>query len=187
VPEIARNRATRGLDPLHDANPPQLCSPARLYRDARYRRAFVNHPSIDGTQGVRSSNPSELPPVSCPTRSRSGAGVVVQPDALAEQDRGDVEVDLVDQSQLQKLTADGGREHLEVLAAGRRRPDPHRLGRATVQERDPVGGRPGSGPNRFDPPARRPWSGRTPRSGPDGTRSGHPAHLVVRPGHEAVQ
>jgi hypothetical protein len=51
---------------------------------------------------------------------RLAAGVVIQPDALAEQDRQDVQVDLVDQSQLEQLTADGGREHLEVLAAGRR-------------------------------------------------------------------
>ena len=72
---------------------------------------------------------------------RFAAGVVVQPDALAEQDRQDVQVDLVDQSQLEKLAADGGREHLEVLAVGRRQPDPHRLGRAAVQERDPVGRR----------------------------------------------
>ena len=52
---------------------------------------------------------------------RRTAGVVVQPDALAEQDRRDVEIDLVDQSQFEQLTADGRREHLEVLAAGRRR------------------------------------------------------------------
>jgi hypothetical protein len=67
---------------------------------------------------------------------RLAAGVVVQPDAVAEQNRHDVQVDLVDQSQLEKLTADSGREHLEVLAVGRRQPDPHRLGRAAVQERD---------------------------------------------------
>ena len=40
---------------------------------------------------------------------RLAAGVVAQPDALAEQDRCDVQVDLVDQSQFEKLTADGGR------------------------------------------------------------------------------
>jgi len=72
---------------------------------------------------------------------RLAAGVVVQPDAVAEQDRHDVQVDLVDQSQLEKLTADGGREHLEVLAAGRGQPDPHRLGRAAGEEGDVVGGR----------------------------------------------
>jgi hypothetical protein len=72
---------------------------------------------------------------------RLAAGVVVQPDALAEQDRCDVQVDLVDQSQFEQLTADRGREHLQVPAAGRRQRDPHRLGRPTVQERDPVGGR----------------------------------------------
>jgi hypothetical protein len=72
---------------------------------------------------------------------RLAAGAVVQPDAVAEQDRHDVQVDLVDQSQLEKLTADGGREHLEVLATGRRQPDPYRLGRAAVQERASVGGR----------------------------------------------
>ena len=60
---------------------------------------------------------------------RLAAGVVVQPDAVAEQDRHDVQVNLVDQSQLEQLTADGGGEHLEVLAVGRRQPDPHRLGR----------------------------------------------------------
>jgi len=70
---------------------------------------------------------------------RLAAGVVVQPDAVAEQDRHDVQVDLVDQPQFEKLTADGGREHLEVLAVGRRQPDPYRLGRAAVQERDSVG------------------------------------------------
>jgi len=32
-----------------------------------------------------------------------------------------VEIDLVDQSQFEQLTADGRREYLEVLAAGRRR------------------------------------------------------------------
>jgi len=31
----------------------------------------------------------------------------------------DVQVDLVDQSQFEELTADGRREHFEVLAAGR--------------------------------------------------------------------
>jgi hypothetical protein len=71
---------------------------------------------------------------------RLAAGVVVQPDALAEQDRHDVQVDLVDQSQLEQLAADGGREHLEVLAAGRRQRDPHGLGRAAAQERNSLGG-----------------------------------------------
>ena len=50
-----------------------------------------------------------------------------------------MQVDLVDQSQFEKLTADGRREHFEVLTAGHRQPDPHRLGRTTGQERDPVG------------------------------------------------
>ena len=49
---------------------------------------------------------------------RLAAEVVVQPDAVAEQDRHDVQVDLVDQSQLEQLAADGRREHLEVLTAG---------------------------------------------------------------------
>ena len=73
--------------------------------------------------------------------NRLAARVVVQPDALAEQDRCDVQVDLVDQPQFEQLTADGRREHFEVLAAGRSQPDPYRLGRAAVQERDSVGGR----------------------------------------------
>src|SRR5260370_28020132 len=72
---------------------------------------------------------------------RLAAGVVVQPDAVAEQDRQNVQVDLVDQSQLEKLTADGGRENLEVLAAGRRQPDPYRLRRVAAEERDFVTGR----------------------------------------------
>jgi hypothetical protein len=53
---------------------------------------------------------------------RLTAGVVVQPDALAEQDRRDVEIDLVDQSQFEQLTADGRPVHFEVLAAGRFQP-----------------------------------------------------------------
>jgi hypothetical protein len=47
---------------------------------------------------------------------RLAAGVVVQPDAVAEQNRHDVQVDLVDQSQLEKLTADSGQEPRGVLA-----------------------------------------------------------------------
>jgi len=39
-----------------------------------------------------------------------------------------VQVDLVDQPQLEQLAADGGGEHLEILPAGRRQPDPHRPG-----------------------------------------------------------
>jgi hypothetical protein len=34
---------------------------------------------------------------------RLASGVVVQPDALAEQDRDDVQVDLVDQAQFEQL------------------------------------------------------------------------------------
>jgi hypothetical protein len=56
-----------------------------------------------------------------------------------------VEVDLVDQSQVEQLPADGGREHLEVLAAGRVQPDPYRLGWAAVEEGDVVGGVASSG------------------------------------------
>jgi hypothetical protein len=52
------------------------------------------------------------------------AGVVIEADALAEQDRCDVQVDLVDQPLFKELTADGRREHFEVLAAGRLQPDP---------------------------------------------------------------
>src|SRR6516162_10008533 len=87
-------------------------------------------PDVHGRPGVAVADPVEA--------DRLAAGVVVQPDALSEQDRHDVEVDLVDQSQLEKLTADGGREHLEVLAAGRRQPDPHRLRWVAVEERDVV-------------------------------------------------
>jgi hypothetical protein len=142
---------------------------------------------------------------------RLAAGVVVQPDALAEQDRHDMEVDLVDQSQLEQLTADGGREHLEVLAAGRRQPDPHRLRRVAAEERDVGGGRRVLGV--VGEHEDRPLPGAAVRSaavdGPvpavpaaqDGTcrrdvlvvqartdrDPGHPVHLVVRPGHESVQ
>ena len=44
------------------------------------------------------------------------AGVVVEPDARAEQDWCDVQVDLVDQAELEELTSDAGRENLDVLA-----------------------------------------------------------------------
>jgi hypothetical protein len=73
--------------------------------------------------------------------NRLAARVVVQPDAVAEQDRQDVQVDLVDQSQLEQLTADGGREHLEVLAPGRRQRDPDRLGRIAAEEGNVIGRR----------------------------------------------
>jgi hypothetical protein len=39
---------------------------------------------------------------------RDTAGVVVEPDAVTEQDRRDVQVDLVDQALLEELAADGG-------------------------------------------------------------------------------
>ncbi len=61
--------------------------------------------------------------------SRTGAPrVVEQPDPVAEQHRRDVRVDLVDQSALEELPADRGREDLEVLAAGGLQPDPERPG-----------------------------------------------------------
>jgi hypothetical protein len=142
---------------------------------------------------------------------RLAAGVVVQPDALAEQDRQDVEVDLVDQAQLEQLTADGGREHLEVLAAGRRQPDPHRLRRAAAEEGDVGGGRRVLGV--VGEHEDRPLPGAAVRAAAvdglvpafpaaeDGARRrdvlvvqartdrgpGHPVHFVVRPGHESVQ
>jgi hypothetical protein len=122
-----------------------------------------------------------------------------------------VQVDLVDQSQLKQLTADRGREHLEVLALGLRQPDPHRLGRAAVQERDPFGGRriPGVMGEHED----RPLPGAAVRAaaadglvpavpaGQDGARRldvllvqarpnrdpGHPVHPVARSGDEPVQ
>jgi hypothetical protein len=43
-------------------------------------------------------------------------GIVVEPDARAEQDWCDVQVDLVDQAELEELTSDAGRENLDVLA-----------------------------------------------------------------------
>jgi hypothetical protein len=142
---------------------------------------------------------------------RRAAGVVVQPDALAEQDRQDVEVDLVDQAQLEQLTADGGREYLEVLAAGRRQPDPHRLGGAAGEEGDVGGGCRVLG--MVGEHEDRPLPGAAVRAAAvdglvpafpaaqDGARRrdvlvvqartdrgpGHPVHFVVRPGHESVQ
>src|SRR6476469_1944023 len=50
---------------------------------------------------------------------RVASGVVVEPDALAEQDRCHVQVDFVDQPEFEELTADRRREHFEVLAASR--------------------------------------------------------------------
>jgi hypothetical protein len=122
-----------------------------------------------------------------------------------------VQVDLVDQPQLEQLTADGGREHLEVLALGRRQPDPHRLGRAAVQELDPCGGHRVLGMVGEDED--RPLPGAAVRAAAadglvpalpaaqDGARRGdvllvqarpdrdpgHPVHAVARPGHEPVQ
>jgi hypothetical protein len=142
---------------------------------------------------------------------RLTTGVVVQPDAVAEQNRHDVQIDLVDQSQLEKLTADGGREHLEVLAVGRRQRDPDRLGWVAAQERDSGGGRRVLGVVGEDED--RPLPGAAVRAAAvdglvpavpaaqDGARRldvlvvqaradrdpGHPVHLVVRPGHEPVQ
>jgi hypothetical protein len=142
---------------------------------------------------------------------RLAAGVVVQPDALAEQDGHDVQIDLVDQSQLKQLTTDGGREHLEVLAVGRRQPDPHRLSRAAVQERDVVRGH--RVPGVVGEDEDRPLPGAAVRAAAvdglvpavpaaqDGARgldvlpdqpraeryAGHPVHPVIRSGHEPVQ
>jgi hypothetical protein len=45
-------------------------------------------------------------------------GVVEQPDPVADQHRCDVQVDLVDQAAFEELSADRGREDLEVLAGG---------------------------------------------------------------------
>jgi hypothetical protein len=142
---------------------------------------------------------------------RLAARVVVQPDAPAEQDRHDVQVDLVDQSELEQLTADSGGEHLEVLAAGRRQPDPDRLGRAAVEEGDVSGGHRVLGV--MSQHEDRPLPGAAVRAtaadglvpavpaAQDGTRgldvlpdqaraerdAGHPVHLVVRSRDEPVQ
>jgi len=86
-------------------------------RDLRRWRGSV--PDVHGRGRVAFAEPAEP--------DRLTAGVVVQPDALAKQDWCDVQVDLVDQSQFEKLTADGRREHFEVLAADRLQPDPHRI------------------------------------------------------------
>jgi hypothetical protein len=142
---------------------------------------------------------------------RLAAGVGVQPDAVAEQDRHDVQVDLVDQPQLEQLTADRGREHLEVLAAGGRQPDPHRLGRTTAEERDVIGlgrilGVVGEHEDRPVPGAAvraAAVDGLVPAvpAAQDGARgldvlpdqpraerdTGHPVHAVLRSRHEPVQ
>jgi hypothetical protein len=62
---------------------------------------------------------------------RGAAGVVEQPDPVAEQHRCDVQVDLVDQSALEELSADRGREDLKVLPPAA--PSPIRTASATWQ------------------------------------------------------
>jgi hypothetical protein len=54
-------------------------------------------PYVHGRGGVAFAEQAET--------ERLSAGVVIQPDALAEQDRCDVQVNLVDQAQFEKLTA----------------------------------------------------------------------------------
>lgn len=66
-------------------------------------------------------------------------GVVVEPDARAEQDWCDVQVDLVDQAELKQLTSDVGRENLDVLAPGRLQRDAHRLVHRTTKNGDALG------------------------------------------------
>ena len=71
--------------------------PGAFGRDRR--RCGGPVPYVDGRGRVGVADPVQA--------DRLTAGVVVQPDALAEQDRCDVQVDLVDQPQFEKLTADG--------------------------------------------------------------------------------
>ena len=59
-----------------------------------------------GSVRLRPTRVTDADPVEA---DRLTAGVVVQPNALAEQERCDMQVDLVDQPQLERLTADGGR------------------------------------------------------------------------------
>src|SRR5438045_1339844 len=77
-----------------------------------------------------------------PAREAHGppAGGVVEPDAVAEQHRSQVDVDLVDQAQMQKLFADSRREHFDVLPAGGLKRDPHRLLDRAAEERDALRG-----------------------------------------------
>lgn len=54
---------------------------------------------IDGQRGIVLAEPVQA--------DRYTAGVVVEPDPRAEQHRRNVQVDLVDQPQLEKLSSDG--------------------------------------------------------------------------------
>jgi hypothetical protein len=68
--------------------------------------------------------------------------VVVEADAGAEEDRRDVQVDLIDQASLEQLPPDGRREHLDVLPARRVEGDLHRVLDRAAEGGDSVG-RPG--------------------------------------------
>ena len=179
----------------------RTATPARLVWALRECGGSVAH--VHRRRRLAVADPAEV--------DRLTAGVVVQPDALAEQDRRDVQVDLVDQSQLEELATDRRREHFEVLAAGRFQPDPDGLGRVAVQERDAVGGRRVLGVMREheDRPvpgvAVRPGvvRGGVPAVATAQHRAGggdvlvfqartgrgcaRPIHLVIRPRHEAVE
>lgn len=80
-----------------------------------------------------------------PSGNRCTAGVGVQPSAVTQEDRGDVQMDLVDQAALEKLLTDGDRQHLEVLAACGLERDPDRLGDITGRNVTPSAGSTSSG------------------------------------------
>jgi hypothetical protein len=67
--------------------------------------------------------------------------VVVEADAGAEEDRRDVQVDLIDQALLEQLPPYGRREHLDVLPARRVERDLHRLFHRAAKDGDAVGRR----------------------------------------------
>lgn len=68
------------------------------------------------------------------------SGVVEQPDPVAGRHRRDVQVDFVDESPLEELPADRGREDLRVPAVDGLQPDPDRFGHVAAQESHATGG-----------------------------------------------
>ncbi len=72
-------------------------------------------------------------------RYRRSTRVGIQPHAIAEQDRSDVQVDLVYESALEQLPSNGCGEHLDVLAASGTLRDGQRFGDVAVEEGQGLG------------------------------------------------
>jgi pimeloyl-ACP methyl ester carboxylesterase len=81
---------------------PATATSAWQWLDTNRHRSVARHSLGWDLRGCGGSVPNVddvgSPPAEPVEAARLTAGVVVQPDALAEQDRCDVEVDLVDQS-----------------------------------------------------------------------------------------